>query len=42
MDQVERDRLPPNPAKEKDKRYAEYARRYGPECWELDALEPTV
>jgi hypothetical protein len=42
IDQVERFSLPPNPAKDSDSRYAAYAARFGPECWELDALDPTV
>jgi hypothetical protein len=36
-------RLPANPAKEKDSRYADYVRRFDtPDCWELDALAPNV
>jgi hypothetical protein len=42
MDQVRRYRPPPNFAKESDTRYAAYARQFGPQCWELDALDPTV
>jgi hypothetical protein len=42
MEQVQRYRPPPNPAKETHKRFADYRRRYGRKCWELDALEPTV
>src|SRR5712671_3844681 len=43
MDQVERYRPPPNFAKETDSRYAAYVRQFGTtECWELDALAPTV
>jgi hypothetical protein len=42
IDQVRGHRLPPNPAKETDSRYASYARQFGPDCWELDALDPTV
>ena len=41
-DQVERYRLPPNPAKETDSRFAVYAEQFGPKSWELDALDPTV
>jgi hypothetical protein len=33
--------LPPNPAKETDGCYASYARLYGDESFELDALDPT-
>jgi hypothetical protein len=43
MDQVERYALPPNYAKETDSRYEAYARTYSTtECWEIDALNPTV
>jgi hypothetical protein len=42
IDQVRRYRLPPNPVKETDKRTPSYVQQYGSECWELDALEPTV
>jgi hypothetical protein len=42
MDQVDRWRPPPNPAKETDTRFAAYAEQFGKECWELDALDPTV
>ena len=42
MDQIRRYRPPPNFAKESDTRYAAYAKEFGPQCWELDALDPTV
>jgi hypothetical protein len=43
MDQIERYAPPPNFAKETDSRYAAYVRRFNTtECWELDALSPTV
>jgi hypothetical protein len=42
MDQIERYRPPPNFAKETDSRYAAYASQFGPQCWELDALNPTI
>jgi hypothetical protein len=42
MDQVERYRPPPNTAKETDSRYVAYVSEFGPECWELDALDPNV
>jgi hypothetical protein len=42
MDQVEEHNPPPNPAKESDSRYEKYVEQYGTECWELDALSPTV
>ena len=32
--------LPPNYAKEKDSRYADFVKRFGRNCWELDALSP--
>jgi hypothetical protein len=36
-------RLPPNFAKEDDSSFAAYVRQFGTkECWELDALSPTV
>lgn len=40
MDQVEEFNPPPNPAKETDARFAEYAEQYGESSWELDALDP--
>jgi hypothetical protein len=33
--------LLPNPTKKADPRAEEYVARYGDQCWELDALEPT-
>lgn len=42
MDQVEEYNPPPNPAKETDSRYRNYAIEHGDESWELDALEPEV
>jgi len=41
-EQVEQYNPPPNPAKMTDARYTGYVAEYGEECWELDALEPTV
>jgi hypothetical protein len=41
-DQVERFDPPPNFAKETDTRFKAYAAEYGPKCWELDALPPSV
>ena len=41
-DQVQQYRLPPNPAKQTDSRYAAYVAKYGPACWEVDALPPDV
>jgi hypothetical protein len=40
MDQVEEQSPPPNPAKTTDSRFESYAREYGDESWELDALSP--
>ena len=43
LDQVQELNLPPNFAKETDKRFPAYVREFGTqECWELDALEPTM
>jgi hypothetical protein len=40
MDQIEALNPPPNPAKPSDARYEAYKREFGPNCWELDALDP--
>ena len=42
MDQIEQYGPPPNPTKLTDSRATGYIRDYGHECWELDALEPSV
>lgn len=42
MDQVEQYDPPPNPAKTSDARFVGYQQEHGDECWELDALEPSV
>jgi hypothetical protein len=42
MPQIETYGPPPNPAKETDSRFADYAMRFGDESWELDALDPPV
>lgn len=42
MEQIEQYNPPPNPAKITDSRYEGYVAEYGPESWELDALEPSV
>jgi hypothetical protein len=43
MDQIERHRPPPSFVKEGDARTGAYRERFGTdECWELDALSPTV
>lgn len=40
IDQVNRWKLPPNPAKITDSRFAAYAAEFGESSWELDALDP--
>ena len=42
MKQIRKYSPPPNPAKLTDSRCAAYIDEYGPESWELDALEPRV
>lgn len=42
MEQIEHYEPPPNPAKETDSRFANYAEQYGDESWELDSLDPEV
>lgn len=42
MDQIQQYDPPPNPAKLTDSRGSAYVEQYGPESWELDALEPSV
>ena len=42
IDQVRRYNPPPNFAKEADTRFEAYVEQFGEECWELDALSPTV
>lgn len=42
MDQVQQYNPPPNPAKMTDSRFQGYLANYGPNSWELDALEPSV
>lgn len=41
-DQVDRYNPPPNPTKLTDSRAEDYVEAHGYECWELDALEPSV
>jgi hypothetical protein len=41
-EQIQQYNPPPNPTKLKDVRSTRYVQKYGMECWELDALEPTV
>jgi hypothetical protein len=40
MAQVKKFKLPPNPAKENDIRFAGYVEKFGKSSWEMDALEP--
>src|SRR5262245_5342375 len=40
LDQVEQYNPPPNFAKETDARYPAYRKKYGDQCWEVDALNP--
>lgn len=42
MDQVQRLKLPPNPAKVTDSRNTGYREKFGRESWELDAMEPAM
>lgn len=42
IDQIEQYNPPPNPTKLTDSRCQGYIRKYGFECWELDALQPEV
>lgn len=42
FDQIQKYDPPPNPAKETDARFKNYAEQYGDESWELDALSPTI
>lgn len=42
MEQIEEYSPPPNPAKQTDARFEEYAANYGTSSWELDALRPQV
>lgn len=42
MNQVQQYNPPPNPAKATDARFEGYKAAFGDECWELDALKPTV
>ena len=42
ISQVQSYNLPPNPTKITDSRAADYIKKFGPECWEVDALPPNV
>lgn len=42
MKQIQKYSPPPNPTKVTDARASDYIKKYGHECWELDALEPAV
>lgn len=40
MEQIRKQKPPPNPAKSTDARFASYRARFGVKSWELDALKP--
>ena len=42
ISQVQSYNLPPNPTKITDSRAADYIKKFGHECWEVDALPPNV
>lgn len=42
MDQVNKYKPPPNPAKEDDARFKKYYAEFGRKCWEMEALDPDV
>lgn len=42
MGQIETYKPPPNPTKLSDSRSSDYIRKFGSNCWELDALEPKM
>ncbi|MCL2007416.1 MAG: hypothetical protein FWG77_04960 [Treponema sp.] len=42
MSQIKKYKLPPYPAKEKDKRFEKYKAKHGTRSWELDALKPEI
>lgn len=42
MDQIQLHNPPPNPTKLSDSRASDYINLFGYECWELDALTPTI
>ncbi len=42
IEQVKKYNPPPNPAKQTDSRYEDYAAEFGTKSWELDALNPDV
>jgi hypothetical protein len=42
IDQVQRYKPPPNPAKVEDSRFESYVEKFGKKSWELDALNPSV
>lgn len=41
MDQIKKQKPPPNPAKMTDSRFDGYRKKHGDKSWELDALNPT-
>lgn len=42
IDQIRRLKLEENDVKIKDSRSEEYVEKFGPHCWELDAIEPNT
>lgn len=42
MNQIRKHKPPPNPAKLTDSRFESYAKKYGKQSWELDALDPKL
>ena len=40
LPQIQRYKLPPNPTKESDSRTPAFEAKYGPECYEVDAINP--
>lgn len=40
MQQIKKYKLPPNPTKLTDTRSDKYVKLHGPDCWEVDALDP--
>lgn len=42
MQQIRQYNLPPNPTKPTDARSADYVKKFGTTCWEVDALAPDV
>jgi hypothetical protein len=42
IDQINKHKPPPNPAKQTDTRFSDYKRKFGVKSWELDALNPEI